>query len=134
MLRTPQDRGPQEVILTIPAGTAERVARGEKEPSIPSDMIFVQGDTLVVKNQDTALHKLGPMFIPAGTEATMHLDTVASYAYACSFQPGQYIGLDVREATTLKTRLTGILFGGLPIGALFSVYALMGIPYKKKVE
>lgn len=130
-LRTPEDRPPQDIVLVIPAGTAERVARGEAEPSIPSDMIFVVGDTLVVRNQDNVVHRLGPLFIPAKSEASLNLDTVASYAYVCSFRPGQYIGLDVREATTLRTRLVGILFGGLPMGVLFAVYAVLGIPHKK---
>ena len=133
-LRTPQDRGPQQIVLVVPAGTAERVARGEAEPSIPADMIFVVGDTLIVRNQDNVAHRLGPLFIPAGAEASLKLDTIASYAYECTFRPGQYIGLDVREATTLRTRLVGILFGGLPMGALFAVYAVLGIPYKKKTE
>jgi len=134
LLRTPQDRAPQQIVLVIPAGTAERVARGETEPSIPADMVFVVGDTLVVRNQDDVVHRLGPLFIPAGAEASLNLDTVASYAYACTFRPGQYIGLDVREATTLKTRLVGVLFGGLPMGVLFAVYSVLGIPYKKKPE
>ena len=29
-------RPPQEMVLTIPAGTAEQVARGEQPPSIPN--------------------------------------------------------------------------------------------------
>ena len=52
-------RPPQEVMLTIPAGTAEQVARGEQPPTIPKDMIFVVGDTLVMKNEDNVDHKLG---------------------------------------------------------------------------
>lgn len=134
LLRTSPDRGPQKIELTIPAGTAERVARGETDPAIPSDMVFVAGDTLIVKNRDTVAHKLGPLFIPAGAESSLNLDSVSSYAYACSCQPDKYIGIEVREATTLKVRLLGILLGGLPMGLLFSVYSILGIPYKKKTE
>jgi hypothetical protein len=45
-------RAPKEIVLTIPAGTAERVSRGEQPPSIPQNMIFVVGDILLVDNQD----------------------------------------------------------------------------------
>ena len=45
-------RPPQEIVLTIPAGTAEQVSRGEQPPSIPENMVFVVGDTLVVENED----------------------------------------------------------------------------------
>ncbi len=134
VFKTPQDRGPQNVELVIPAGTADRVAHGEASPSIPSNMNFVVGDTLVVKNQDVVSHKLGPLFIPAGSSASLHLDTVSSYAYSCSFSPTQYIGLNVVEATDWSTRLTGFLFGGVPMSALFAVYSIVGIPYKKKPQ
>ena len=64
-------RPPQEIVLTIPAGTAERVSRGEQPPSIPQNMIFVVGDTLVVNNQDAVDHKLGPVWIPANSSAQL---------------------------------------------------------------
>ena len=54
-----------------------------------------------------------------------------SYAYSCSFQPGQYFGLDVHEALTTWTRVYGILFSGIPLGVLIALYALI-MPVKKK--
>ena len=67
-------RPPREVVLTIPAGTAEKVARGEQPPSIPLDMVFVVGDTLVVKNEDVVDHKLGQLWIPASSSAQLSLN------------------------------------------------------------
>lgn len=125
---------PSQVIeLVIPDGTAERVARGETPPSIPDSMTFVVGDTLVVKNDDSANHELGPLWIPAGSSASLSLDAVQSYVYTCSFQPGKYFGLDVHEALTLGTRLYGILYSGIPLGGLIALYALI-MPVKKKEE
>src|SRR6266516_7734031 len=98
-------RAPRNIILTIPAGTAEQVARGEQPPSIPENMIFVVGDRLVVKNEDVVDHKLGPLWIPANSTAQLSLDQEASFAYECSFQPGKYFGLDVREPLTPSTRI-----------------------------
>src|SRR5512147_983320 len=90
-------RAPREITLTIPAGTAEQVARGEQPPSIPANMTFVVGDKLTVKNDDAVEHKLGPLWIPPNSSAQLSLDQEANFAYECSFQPGKYLGLDVRE-------------------------------------
>ena len=126
-------RPPQEIVLTIPAGTAEQVARGEQPPSIPENMVFVVGDTLIVQNEDTVDHKLGPLWIPANTSASLSLDQEESLAFECSFQPGKYFGLDVREALTTSTRLFGILYSGLPMAVLIALYSL-AMPVKKKVN
>jgi len=123
-------RAPKLIEIVIPKGTAEKVARGEAPPSIPASMTFVIGDTLLVKNEDTKDHELGPLWIPAGSSASLFLDAAASYAYSCSFQPGQSFGLDVYEPVTLSTRLYGILFSGIPLGVMIALYALV-IPAKK---
>ena len=100
---TPGDRAPQRIELVIPAGTADQIASGQAVPSIPTDMVFVVGDTLVVKNEDTASHQLGPIWVPPGTSASLNLDTANRYSYACSFQPSRYLGLDVRSRVTCST-------------------------------
>ena len=126
-------RPPQVVELVIPSGTAERVARGETPPTVPDSMTFVLGDTLLVRNEDKADHELGPLWIPAGTSASLLLYSVESYAYSCSFQPEKYFGLDVRESLTVGTRLYGILYSGLPLGGLIALYSLI-MPAKRKEE
>ncbi|MCE9647903.1 MAG: hypothetical protein K8S20_18055 [Chloroflexi bacterium] len=126
-------RPPKQIELIIPKGTADRIARGETPPTIPDSMTFVVGDTLIVKNEDTADHELGPLWIPAGSSASLSLDSVQSYAYSCSFQPGKYFGLDVHEALTLSTRLYGILYSGIPMGGLLALYSVI-MPFKKKEE
>jgi len=123
-------RPPQEITLTIPAGTAEQVSRGEQPPSIPSNMVFVVGDTLVVNNQDTVDHKLGPLWIPPNSSARLSLNQEENFAYECTFQKGSYFGLDVREPLTLSTRLDGILRAGLPVAILIALYSLV-MPVKK---
>jgi len=61
----------------------------------------------------------------------MSLDEEESLAFECSFQPGNYFGLDVREPLTVGTRVTGILFAGLPMAVLIGLYSIV-IPVKKK--
>lgn len=126
-------RPPKEITLVIPNGTAEEVARGEQPPGIPENMKFVVGDSLIVQNQDTVDHQLGPLWIPANSSAQMSLDQVESMAYECSFQPGKYLGLDVNQPLTLGTRIYGILYIALPLGILFWLYSL-AMPSKKKED
>jgi len=127
-----ENREPQRVELIIPAGTAASIAKGETPPSLPEDMTFVVGDTFVVVNQDEVDHQLGPLWIPPGTSASLNLDTEENYVLECSFQTTKIFGLDVRQPVTLGTRITGILFAGFPLGALFSVYSILLTFDKKK--
>jgi hypothetical protein len=125
-------RAPREIVLTIPAGTAEQVARGEQPPSIPENMTFVVGDRLVVRNEDAVDHKLGPLWIPENSSAQLALNQEESLAYECSFQPGNYFGLDVREPLTLGTRLYGIFFVALPMAIMIALYSFLVSPPKKE--
>ena len=127
-----ENREPQDIKLVIPAGTAQNIANGQTPPGIPEDMTFVVGDTLVVVNHDEVDHQLGPLWIPAGTSASLNLDAEENYIFECSFQPTKFLGIDVLQPVTLGTRLTGILFAGFPLGALFSVYSILLSPDKKK--
>lgn len=124
-------RAPQEIVLTIPRGTSEQVARGEQPPSIPQNMTFVVGDTLIVRNEDVVDHKLGPLWVPANSSASLFLKRAESLAYECSFQPGNYLGIDVRSPLTISTHLVGILRAGLPLGILIALYSLV-LPAGKK--
>jgi hypothetical protein len=129
-----ENREPQQIELVIPAGTAQNVADGQSPPSIPPDMTFVVGDTLVVVNQDEVDHQLGPLWIPAGTSASLNLDAEENYIMECSFQPAKVFGMDVRQPVTTGTRITGVLFAGFPLGALFAVYSILLAPGKKKEQ
>lgn len=124
-------RPAQEILITIPPGTSELVARGEQPPSIPENMVFVVGDELVIENKDAVDHKLGSLWIPASSSARLTLDRAENLAFECSFQPGNYFGLDVRQSLTLLTRIDGTLRAGLPLGILIALYSLV-IPSKKK--
>ena len=131
-LKSAAGRGPQRIELVIPSGTADRIAKGQPNPSIPTNMVFVAGDTLVVKNQDVADHRLGPLFIPSGTTASLVLQDANNYSFQCSFQPSQVFGLDVQEPVTSETRIYGILIGGIPLGLMLGFYSLVIWPLKKK--
>jgi hypothetical protein len=126
-------RAPMQVLLTIPKGTSELVARGEQPPSIPATMKFVVGDTLVVKNEDSVDHKLGPLWIPANASARLPLDEKDNLAFECSFQANNTLGLDIYEPLTPSMRILGMTSTGLPMAILFGLYALV-MPVKKKED
>jgi hypothetical protein len=123
-------RAPKQITLLIPKGTAAEVARGERPPTIPQNMLFVVGDILIVKNEDTVDHKLGPLFIPPNSSAQLSLTEQENISYECTFQPDKIFGLDVHDPVTLSTRIYGILDVGLPLGILIALYAAV-IPVKK---
>lgn len=123
-------RAPMEIELVIPTGTAARVAAGEDAPSIPDEMTFVEGDVLVVVNEDAEAHTLGPLYVPSKGSASMHLDHADNFALACSFSSAKYFGLNVKPPTTLATRLTGISFAAPPTAVMLFIYSLIVFPIK----
>lgn len=69
----------------IPAGTAERMARGEPVADIfPERMAASVGDTYVVVNLDDALHQLGPIVARAGETARITFFQAGTYIGACT--------------------------------------------------
>ena len=124
------DRAPQTIELKIPAGTAARVEAGEDVPAIPQEMVFVLGDTLQVTNQDSVSHQLGPVWVPAGGTASLVMKQADKFAYSCSFATSRYLGLDVRQPTTLGTRLTALGLAAPTMTALFFIYSVLIFPIK----
>lgn len=125
-------RAAQVVELVIPLGAAQKVAQGEIV--LPAEQVFVVGDTLVVHNEDTVTHTLGPLFIPSGSSASLKLGEPENLSYSCSFQPTKIYDMDVREPLTVGLRIQGILIAGVPMGFLLAVYSLILWPLKPKKE
>lgn len=126
------DRPPTVVELVIPDGTAAQVAAGRAVPAIPAEMSFVTGDTLVVRNEDSADHQLGPLWIPARSRAALALNQAQDSDYTCSFQTSRVMGLDVRAPTTWRTRLVAVLLTAPPTATFFFVYSLAIWPLKPR--
>lgn len=128
------DRPPRTVEIEIPPGTAVKVSGGEQVPSIPEEMVFVVGDTLKVRNLDSAAHELGPLYIPPGSSANLRMDDASRYVLGCSFQPTQYLGFDVRTRTTAKSRLEAFGLAAPPTAVFFFVYSLLIYPLEGSKE
>jgi len=123
-------RASQTVELTIPSGTASKIEAGLEPPGIPVEMSFVLGDVLLVHNQDSVGHSLGPLLIPPGVSASMPLDQADNLALSCSFTASKYLGLDISPPTTLSTRLLALAFAVPPTAAMLFVYSLLAFPLK----
>ncbi len=128
--REKNDRAPKTVELTIPAGTAQQLLNGGEGVRLPAEMVFVVGDILEVKNEDVVDHQLGPIWVPSGATGRLELKEPNQYSYTCSFTPGNYLGLDVRQATTLNTRLTALAVGAPSMAVFLFIYGLLVFPIK----
>lgn len=124
-------REPQEVELIIPYGTARLIEDGQASPSLPANMVFVVGDVLIVKNEDTTAHQVGPLWVPPNTSGVLSLDRAENFVYECSFEPSKYLGLDVRDRVTAGTRFQALFSIGFPSGMMLGVYSYL-LPNRKK--
>lgn len=127
-------RAPQTIELVIPDGTAEKIASGQEAEGIPSEMGFVMGDILLVRNLDSVAHTLGPLLIPPDTSVQMPLNEAENLAVACSFTPSKYLGIDVRTPTTFSTRMTAFSFAVPPTTVMLFIYSLLVFPVEGKRE
>jgi len=134
LLKEDTDRPSEQVELVIPKGTAAKVAAGDASPSIPDEMTFVVGDILLVQNEDVVDHQLGPLWIPAGTHASLLLEDANRYDYTCSFHPSQYLGLDVRQKTTMNIRLIALSYVTPATAVVLFVYSLVVFPLNSDRE
>ncbi len=123
---------PERFELIIPPGTSEQVAAGKSVPSLPSNISFIVGDELVVVNEDSVAHQLGPIWVPPGSSGSLTLENTNTYGLECSFQPTQYMGIDVQPRPTAWIRFQGIMAVALPSGVLLWLYSLLAIPLKEK--
>ena len=82
-------------VIVIPAGTAERIAAGEAVELIPADLRFQLRDRLVVVNNDSATHVVGPFTVAAGQQLTKRFSEAATIEGSCSLHPGGTITIEI---------------------------------------
>jgi hypothetical protein len=133
LIHNESERAPKTIEITIPAGSAERIAEGQPGPELPG-MVFVIGDTLLVHNLDRVAHQLGPIWVPPGSSGSLVLGEANDFVYRCSFQSTQYLGLTVRAATHWTARLSALWYGVPPITMFLLVYSFVLVPLGGKRE
>ena len=132
MQKDQHDRAPKTVQLVIPEGAAKGVEAGQDPVTLPDEMVFVIGDVLEVINEDSVNHQLGPIWVPPGTTGSLVMENIGKLAYSCSFSTTQYLGLDIRQPTTLATRFLALSFAAPTMTALIFIYSLAAVPIKPK--
>lgn len=128
------ERTPEIVQVIIPAGTAGRVAAGEPVPAIPAGLTFVAGDVLEVINQDQTDHQLGPLWVPAGTTASLAMEIPQNLSVACTFQTNQFMDIEVRPVTTLGDRIKALALAVPTTTALVFLYSLAARPIESGAD
>lgn len=135
LLKDPGTRdSANRIELVIPEGTAQRIASGEDVLSLPQKMTFVEGDLLIVKNQDTVSHQLGPVWVPPQSSGVLEVGLANDYLYDCSFQTSKQFGIEVRQRLTFETRLQGALSIGLPSAVILGLYSFLVFPIKTRPQ
>ncbi|MHB8134301.1 MAG: hypothetical protein ACYDH1_08780 [Anaerolineaceae bacterium] len=128
ILNQGEDFSNEDIVLTIPNGTAERIKNGLSVPSIPANIVFYQGDRIVVNNEDVVSHQLGPIWVPAGAQGVLTLQGTEKYSIACTFKPQKIMGIEVRNSVTNLVRFQGLLAVGLPSGVMLFLFSIILFP------
>ena len=84
------DRLPKGVDHTfvIPDGTAATLQAGRTVEILPRDLEVHVGDRLVVVNDDTSAHEVGPWTVPAAKTFAFRFKEVGRYDSRCSLHKG----------------------------------------------
>lgn len=75
--------------VVVPAGTDARMKAGETVTIMPSRIELQVGDTLLIRNEDTADQKVGPYFVEAGGEIRLIYGKAGTYEGYCPLSEGQ---------------------------------------------
>ena len=74
--------------FVVPAGTGTTLDAGGSVEILPRDLEVRVGDRIVVFNEDTRAHAVGPWTVPAGDTFTFRFKAVGRYDSHCSLHTG----------------------------------------------
>lgn len=86
---------PSSYGVVIPSGTGKRIASGFHLYLIPENLQMHVGDTLVVVNEDTMVHEVGPFFVRPGETMRHTFVEPGKYIGACTFHPAGEVSIEV---------------------------------------
>lgn len=93
---TGDDGGPSETVIQVPAGTSERLENGEDVELVPSNLELEVGDTLVIVNEDEALHQVGPYTVAPFQTLRQTFTVPGTIEGPCSLHPSGQVTLRIR--------------------------------------
>ncbi len=124
-LLEPAAAGNDVAELTIPAGTAAAVARGEPAPFIPNALSLGRNRELIVRNEDVADHKVGASTVPPGGVAVIKA-AAGSEDLVCTVHPSGYLGIEIDSRPGFETVLLQAALVGLPFGLAAAIAVRVG--------
>jgi hypothetical protein len=74
--------------FVVPAGTGTTLDAGGSVEILPRDLEVRVGDRIVVLNEDTRAHAVGPWTVPAGDTFRFRFKAVGRYDSHCSLHSG----------------------------------------------
>ncbi|MFN0030457.1 MAG: hypothetical protein ACKV2O_25160 [Acidimicrobiales bacterium] len=89
-----------ERIVVIPDGTAARLAAGEQVNIIPAALQLRLDDRLVVINQDSVLHQVGPFTVAPGGRLERRFAEAATLTGFCSLHPSGEVNINIAGAAS----------------------------------
>lgn len=108
-----------QVTITIPPGTAARLAAGEVVTIAPPTLSLAAGDRVVVTNRDTVSHLVGQDLIGAGETTVIRFEQPGPARLVCTFHLAGSLEFAVGARPALMESLLVVGTGiGLPLGAL----------------
>jgi len=88
----------ETVTFIIPPGTQEKLETGEQVVDFPNEITINVGDTIVIENQDDAVHAFGPFTILPHTTLTKRFETAKVYENTCTFHQDKQMKLVVNSS------------------------------------
>lgn len=118
----------ERVVVTIPAGTAARLAAGDASGGssalAPDAVRLAAGDTLLVRNEDSVTHTVGAYSIAPGAVLELTTEPSDGGAFGCSFTAGGSFAVTVVSPLQPASVIVPAGLIGLPVGLLVGVLAV----------
>lgn len=79
---------PQVVEIVVPAGTQDKLNRGEFVDVMPAELNFKVGDVLRIRNDDSAAQFVGPYRVEGGAKFELTFGAPGRYGGICNLAGG----------------------------------------------
>jgi hypothetical protein len=88
---------PKVVEIVIPAGTQEKLNRGELVDVMPAELNFKVGDIIRIRNDDSVQQFAGPYLVQAGQQFELKFGAPGRYGGLCNLSGGATYSLVITE-------------------------------------
>lgn len=91
------EQGGRTHTFVVPAGTGERLDRGENVEIVPRTLEVKVGDSLVIRNEDSRTHTVGPVVVRAGETAEQNFTRPGVVEGECTVHPEDKFTIRISE-------------------------------------